>query len=96
MSYVDGDSITGFFFKDTVGLGPATVQEANIALAQDGSSSGPFGGIMGVGYTSFESTVTHQNLAPYPNIIQQMKQQGIINAMAYSVWLNDNGNPPAL
>jgi len=45
-------------------------------------------GIMGIGFDAGESIVI-QGGQPYPNIIEVMVAQGIIQTRAYSLWLND-------
>ena len=47
-------------------------------------------GIMGIGFDAGESIVI-QGGQPYPNIIEVMVAQGIIQTRAYSLWLNDQG-----
>ena len=46
-------------------------------------------GIMGIGFSAGESLA--QTTEPYPNIIDQMVTQGLINTRAYSLWLDDLG-----
>lgn len=91
ISYVDGTLITGSFAQDTVGFGSASIQKGNFAVAQNASSSTPVEGILGVGYSNFESMASNFNQTPYPNIVQQMVQENLISSAVYSVWLNDNG-----
>ena len=47
-------------------------------------------GIMGIGFDASESLAI-QGGQPYPNIIDMMVTQGIIQTRAYSLWLNDQG-----
>ena len=47
----------------------------------------PFG-LLGVGYASNEASTQTEN-AKYPNLPIAMQQAGLINSVAYSLWLND-------
>ena len=47
-------------------------------------------GIMGIGFDTGESIVDN-GVKPYPNIIDVMVQQKIINTRAYSLYLDDLG-----
>ena len=47
-------------------------------------------GIMGIGFDTDESIVSSGG-KPYPNIIDVLVQQKIINTRAYSLWLDDLG-----
>jgi hypothetical protein len=46
-------------------------------------------GIMGIGYNSSEANVDTGNGTVYANLPQAMQNSGLINANAYSLWLND-------
>lgn len=46
-------------------------------------------GIMGIGYTDNEANVATGNGTVYPNLPVTMVNQGLINSVAYSLWLND-------
>ena len=46
-------------------------------------------GIMGVGFDTDESL--QPGVKTYPNIIDDMVDQGLINTRAYSLWLDDIG-----
>jgi hypothetical protein len=45
---------------------------------------------MGIGFDTGES-ITNNGGKPYPNIIDVMVQQKIINTRAYSLWLDNLG-----
>lgn len=47
--------------------------------------------VLGIGYTSNEGYVGHNEDTPYPNLPQAMVQKGLIRSNAYSLWLNDLG-----
>lgn len=48
-------------------------------------------GIMGIGYNISEANVDTGNGTIYPNLPFAMADAGLINANAYSLWLNDLG-----
>ena len=50
----------------------------------------PFG-IVGVGYNADESIASTDPESIYPNIVSQLKAQGFIKTLSYSLWLNDLG-----
>lgn len=45
-------------------------------------------GILGLGQESLETAVT-QGKSTYPNVLAQLKQNKLINALAFSLYLND-------
>ena len=82
ISYLDGRTIAGDYFLDTVTFGPNQVilkQQLGLAL----SSVRPTG-IMGLG---FSANVAAQK--PYPAIVDQMKSHGLIDTAAFSLYLDD-------
>lgn len=93
ISYVDGSSITGAYFTDNVTIGSTSIQRMQMGLA-DNSPSRDFG-IMGIGFQSGESIAETYPDAKYPNIINQLKSQGYIKTLGYSLWLNDLGKIPS-
>ena len=48
-------------------------------------------GIMGVGFSTIEAGVKFLNDTPYPNFVQELKRQNVIDTLAYSLWLNGKG-----
>jgi hypothetical protein len=82
-SFLDGTIVSGPYFQDILGFGQASIQNANLVLAQNGTETVSRGGMLGLGFPNSEA-------APlYPNVVVQMRQQGLINSMVFSVWLND-------
>jgi len=55
-------------------------------------------GLVGVGYALNEAIVgnTQEASSAYPNLPVNMMQEGLINTVAYSLWLNDLGMPVVL
>jgi hypothetical protein len=50
-------------------------------------------GLVGVGYALNEAIVgnTQKTSSAYPNLPVNMMEEGLINTVAYSLWLNDLG-----
>lgn len=46
-------------------------------------------GVLGIGYPINEALVLRYRVAPYANLPRAMVENGLINTMAYSLWLND-------
>src|SRR5690606_4798993 len=90
IAYVDGSSSRGDYFTDVFQIGDVSVQNMTMGL---GLSTDIAYGLVGVGYAINEAIVsTTQSLdAAYPNLPVRMVEQGLINTVAYSLWLNDLG-----
>jgi len=93
ISYVDQTKIAGDYINETFGIGGATLKDMTMGLAKQSSepdTTSPFQGIVGVGFDTGEA-IYAQSGVTYPNIISQLKAQGLINTKSYSLWLNDRG-----
>ncbi len=90
ISYVDGSSSVGDYFTDVFEIGGATLKNMTMGL---GLETDIAYGLVGVGYAVNEAIVgTTQSLSSiYPNLPVQMVNEGLINTVAYSLWLNDLG-----
>ncbi|EMC94055.1 hypothetical protein BAUCODRAFT_124789 [Baudoinia panamericana UAMH 10762] len=87
ISYVTpGSGVTGDYISDTFTIGGITLRNLTMAAAQQAQNVEV--GIMGIGYDTHESLVPNGG-QPYPNIIDEMVSQGIINTRAYSLYLDD-------
>jgi len=88
ISYVDGSSSVGDYFTDVFEIGGATLKNMTMGL---GLETDIAYGLVGVGYAVNEAIVgTTQSLSSiYPNLPVQMVNEGLINTVAYSLWLND-------
>lgn len=84
--YADGSGSSGSYISDNVGFGSVNLKNVTMGLATI-SSIGY--GLMGVGYDSLEMIADDDPSAEYPNIINDLKSQGVIKSLAYSLWLND-------
>ena len=85
---MDGTGSTGDYFQDTFSIGGGSIKQFEMGLATD-SSIGV--GIMGIGYNTSEANIGTGNGTTYPNLPYAMANAGLINANAYSLWLNDLG-----
>ncbi|MCJ1404506.1 hypothetical protein MMC11_007732 [Xylographa trunciseda] len=84
ISYVDNSGVTGDYINDTFAIGKTSIKQQTMGLA---AQSNRALGIMGIGFDSGESIASSGT--EYANVIAQMKLQGYIKTMAYSLWLND-------
>jgi hypothetical protein len=79
--YLDGGTASGDYITDDFSIGGATIeslQMAHVTRAVRGT------GILGLGFSASEKASTK-----YPNIIDEMANQGLIGCKAYSLYLND-------
>ncbi|KAL3420227.1 aspartic-type endopeptidase OPSB 2 [Phlyctema vagabunda] len=81
ITYQDKSGSTGDYMTDNLGVGGVTIRDLQMGIAYN--SSIPFG-LMGIGYSI---NVAAEEV--YPNIIDQMLSQGLINTKAYSLYLDD-------
>ena len=83
--YVDNSFAKGDYFQDKFVIGGATVQNMTMGL---GLQTDIDFGLIGVGYMLDEGlTATAEEI--YPNLPIAMQEAGLINTVAYSLWLND-------
>ncbi|EHA45932.1 hypothetical protein MCOR27_010012 [Pyricularia oryzae] len=83
--YLDGSAARGDYIKDDFTIGKTTIKGLQMGVA---STTVRGTGILGVG---FSSHVTAKE--KYPNIIDELVAQKIIQTKAYSLWLNDRRSP---
>ncbi|PFH56721.1 hypothetical protein XA68_16097 [Ophiocordyceps unilateralis] len=81
ISYLDQKHVSGDYFTDTLTIGGQTIRNQQLGLALD--STRPTG-IMGLGFSANVAAP-----APYPVVVDNMLSQGLINAPAFSLYLND-------
>ena len=77
----------GDYIGDDFRLGGTTVRNLTMAVATKAKSVST--GIMGIGFNTDESIVANEGAEPYPNIIDEMVNQGLIGSHAYSLYLDD-------
>ena len=87
--YGDGSKPEGFFAKDTISLGGSSLKAANLAIVNNITDPVVVYGIMGISFNATESTVVSDSKPAYPNFVEQLKSEGLINRELYSLWLND-------
>ncbi|KAK9331065.1 aspartic peptidase domain-containing protein [Lipomyces starkeyi] len=81
ISYVDTTGAEGIYATDTLEIGNATIDNFVFGYAENSNSSL---GVLGVSFTLGEPS--NQS---YPNLPYRLKLDGIIDLVAYSLWLND-------
>ncbi|KAK3694536.1 mitochondrial elongation factor g 1-like protein [Podospora appendiculata] len=88
ISYVDGSFAKGDYFTDVFEIGGATLSNMTMGL---GNKTDISYGLVGVGYALNEAIVADEKTtsAAYPNLPVNMVDEGLINTVAYSLWLND-------
>ncbi|KAM7209662.1 Aspartic peptidase domain containing protein [Naviculisporaceae sp. PSN 640] len=79
--YLDGGGASGDFISDDFTIAGTTVKSLQMGYAKQ-TSRGT--GILGIG---FNTSVSADK--PYPNIIDELQNQGKITTKAYSLYLND-------
>lgn len=88
IQYQDNSAVAGDYINETLAIGDTVIKDMTMGLAFEATR--PFG-IMGVGYNADESIASTDPKGIYPNIISQLKAQGFIKTLSYSLWLNDLG-----
>ncbi len=89
ISYVTPNSgVVGDYIADNFAIGGTSIQNLTMAVATKAAYVAT--GIMGIGFDTDESIVS-TGAQPYPNIIDVMVTEKIINTRAYSLWLDDLG-----
>ena len=85
---MDGSSSNGDYFTDVFEIGGATLNNMTMGLGL--KTDIPYG-LVGVGYDINEAIVETTQLlsSVYPNLPVNMVNEGLINTVAYSLWLND-------
>ncbi|KAI1631054.1 aspartic peptidase domain-containing protein [Biscogniauxia mediterranea] len=88
ISYVDGSHSEGDYITETFSIGDSTLENMTMGLGLD--TTIPYG-LVGVGYALNEAIVasTGRASSAYNNLPVQMREEGLINSNAYSLWLND-------
>jgi hypothetical protein len=71
---------------DDFTIGQATIKNLQMGLVNKTTSTI---GVIGIGYGMDEASVTSITSVPYPNLVDQMVSQGLINTKAYSLYLDD-------
>ncbi|CAH0037749.1 unnamed protein product [Clonostachys rhizophaga] len=85
VSYIDDKYASGDYFKDRFQIGGKDVQNLTMGL---GLKTDITYGLVGVGYATNEASMANKD-SPYANLPVSMERDGLINSIAYSLWLND-------
>lgn len=93
IQYQDNSAVTGDYINETLAIGNTVIKDMTMGLALQATR--PFG-IMGIGYDADESIAATSPTDVYPNIVAQLKDQGFISTLAYSLWLNDLSRYPRI
>lgn len=93
IQYQDNSAVTGDYINETLAIGNTVIKNMKMGLAFEATR--PLG-IMGIGYVADESIAAQSPNDVYPNIVAQMKNQGFISTLAYSLWLNDLSTFPRI
>lgn len=86
---MDGSGASGDYFTDVLQIAGATLSNFTMAVAtQVVGQNGPVLPVLGVSYdlAASEATLNGQS---YPNLPYALQSAGIINTVAYSLWLDD-------
>jgi Eukaryotic aspartyl protease len=87
IQYVDGSQMQGDYIADTFGMGDSVnLRNLTMGLATQATRGL---GVMGIGYSAGESIVALDPTEVYPNVIDELVNQGVISSRAYSLYLND-------
>ncbi|OKL55819.1 hypothetical protein UA08_08816 [Talaromyces atroroseus] len=87
-SYGSGANGTGDFVTDDLHIGGKTIKNARFGISHDAYGISPTYGIMGLGFPGGEAAV-QSGLSEYNTTVMAMKNQGVINSAAFSIYLND-------
>lgn len=82
-----GYVVTGFYASDEFNIADATLLNVSFGVVNATTlKSGNPGGILGIGLIGFE-TIALQTGQPIPNLISQMKAEGVIDSSTYGIYL---------
>lgn len=89
IEYADGTTATGFWGTDYVSILNANISDVSFAVVNKTSSGF---GVLGIGLEGLETTFSlgSQRSYTYENFPVRLKNSGIINKVAYSLYLNDD------
>ncbi|KAK3694785.1 aspartic peptidase domain-containing protein [Podospora appendiculata] len=81
IQYLDGSVASGDYISDNFSIGDVTIKSLQMGYATE-TVRGT--GILGIGFAANEATTK-----TYPNLIDELFNQGLIGSKAYSLYLND-------
>ncbi len=97
-SYGDNAAYKGFNVNETLSFGGISMDNIQVAVVESAgdlveTALGPdVQGIMGIAQVAGEAAVVNEQPS-YPNVPTQLKNNGLINSVSYSMYLDDQGGP---
>lgn len=85
IKYADGSEAVGDYATDTLSIGGTSIEGVQFGIGYNSSSAQ---GILGIGYAANEASISTTGKT-YSNLPEVLMSSGVINTMAYSLWLND-------
>jgi len=85
IKYADGSEAIGDYATDTLSIGGTAIENVQFGIGYESSSPQ---GILGIGYETNEASISTIDKT-YANFPAVLVSSGVINTMAYSLWLND-------
>lgn len=85
--------VTGYYVSDTLTVAGVPVPQVILAVATEAGTGDPAGGIMGIGLDNLED-IAQTTAEPYPGFIDMLKNNGLINVRAYSLFLDEQSVTP--
>ncbi|PMD39513.1 acid protease [Hyaloscypha variabilis F] len=87
----NGDTVrmVGDYFTDSFGIGNSLLKDFQMGLALDSPNSTLFYGILGVGRDTNEPLSNLPNETPYPDFMDQLVSQSLINTKTFSLYLDE-------
>jgi hypothetical protein len=86
ITYADGSGAVGDYVEDTLRIAGQMVENYQFGIGYDSSSPQ---GVLGIGYASNEAGAVNNDQKPYENLPARLQSDGVINTVAYSLWLDD-------
>lgn len=86
IKYGDGTVAEGDWGMDTLSIQGEKIANMSFGL---GLTTNSTMGVLGIGYTNNEATMSLQKPYSYANLPVRLAQSGAINTPAFSLWLND-------
>lgn len=88
INYSDGSLADGYWANEKMSMGGVDISDLQFGIAD--YATAPVGGVLGIGFARRESVRGYDN-APgkfYPNFPQVLKKEGVIDVVAYSLYLS--------
>lgn len=86
IQYGDNSFAKGNWGTDVISFGDTKIKDMSIAVGEKANSSQ---GVFGIGLKGLETTVQNNEGSAYDNFPMKLKNEGKIDSISYSLWLND-------